>query len=323
MKNNDSPSKDFYSQDDGQAGSIGHLHNLFSQQSSGLSTTSIDEDTDAAATTNTSEHPLQRKRTQKGSNTTKASTERTGLLEAYNNDGMNGSFVNRSVRRLSANNNSATLLDMFQTPAPSSTEKTPKMGPSGRKFLGSSPMAATATGQSGDESNHHHHNDPLGNNHIDREGSNLRHPNLNHNHTSKETASFRDRTKSMCEEAGRELMSPTTWIGSFMFVLYHVVFCLASGSAILRPYAKNSILGLMTKMAALGIIFSGPVYLYNIGNDIPPMYPTCDLFLAPILAHIAKLIDEVRRQRNNQCIILLGSFLCHILIYYVLYYLFC
>lgn len=48
----------------------------------------------------------------------------------------------------------------------------------------------------------------------------------------------------------------------------------------------------MTKMAALGIIFSAPVYLYNIGNGIPSMYPTCDLFLAPLFASIAKIIDE-------------------------------
>ena len=89
-------------------------------------------------------------------------------------------------------------------------------------------------------------------------------------------------------------MTPSTWIGAFVFVVYHVVFCLAAGSAIQRPHAKNSILGLMTKMAALGIMFAGPFYLYNIGNDIPSMYPTCDLFLAPILASISKSIDQVR-----------------------------
>lgn len=60
-----------------------------------------------------------------------------------------------------------------------------------------------------------------------------------------------------------------------------------------RPHAKNSLLGLMTKMGALGIFSAGPVYLYNIGNEIPSMYPTCDLFLAPIFASISKIIDEV------------------------------
>lgn len=105
-------------------------------------------------------------------------------------------------------------------------------------------------------------------------------------------APIHQRAISFFKEVCRELVSPTTWIGAFMFVLYHVVFCLASGSAITRPHAKNSVLGLMTKMAALGIIFSAPVYLHNIGNGIPSMYPTCDLFLAPLFASIAKIVDE-------------------------------
>jgi len=45
-------------------------------------------------------------------------------------------------------------------------------------------------------------------------------------------------------------------------------------------------------MGALGVMFSSFVYLYSIGNDIPSMYPTCDLFLAPLLAGIAISIDE-------------------------------
>lgn len=58
----------------------------------------------------------------------------------------------------------------------------------------------------------------------------------------------------------REATKPSTIIGSFMYLLYHIVFCLALGSAIIRPNNPTSILGLMTKTAALGTIAASSAY---------------------------------------------------------------
>jgi hypothetical protein len=71
-----------------------------------------------------------------------------------------------------------------------------------------------------------------------------------------------------------EASKPTTCIGSFMYLLYHVVFCLALGSAITRPNSSTSILGLMTKTAAIGTISSAAVYWCLLGSEIPALYPT-------------------------------------------------
>jgi MFS superfamily sulfate permease-like transporter len=51
-------------------------------------------------------------------------------------------------------------------------------------------------------------------------------------------------------------------------------------------------LGLMSKMAACGVIFASPFYIYRLGNKIPALYPTVDLFLAPFMAHLANIIDD-------------------------------
>ena len=36
------------------------------------------------------------------------------------------------------------------------------------------------------------------------------------------------------------MLQPTTWAGAFMFLLYHVVFVLAFGSALMRPHAAST-----------------------------------------------------------------------------------
>lgn len=88
------------------------------------------------------------------------------------------------------------------------------------------------------------------------------------------------------------LKEPTTWAGSFMFLLYHVVFTLACGSAITRPHSKVSILGVMTKLSCVGILFAGPLYILRLNDDIPAVYPSIDLFLAPFLAEAAAIVDS-------------------------------
>ena len=74
--------------------------------------------------------------------------------------------------------------------------------------------------------------------------------------------------------------------------------CLAIGSAIIRPHGQTSILGLMTKTAALGIIFTSPVYWTCLSSEIPALYPTVDLFLAPFLANLASIVDETLFEDN-------------------------
>ena len=80
------------------------------------------------------------------------------------------------------------------------------------------------------------------------------------------TKLIKDKIKSIVSD----WMSPYTYIGSFMFLFYHVVFCLAMGAAIRRPHRLDEpILGVMTKTAALGIITSSVIYLLPLGKELP------------------------------------------------------
>ena len=94
--------------------------------------------------------------------------------------------------------------------------------------------------------------------------------------------------------------SPSTWMGGILFVLYHVVFCMANGGSITRPYSGGSLLGDMARYTALGIIGSCPFLVFALGDQtnnnqigIPAMYPSADLFLAPFLAEAAAIIDKI------------------------------
>eukprot|EP00533_Pseudo-nitzschia_delicatissima_P009457 CAMPEP_0116083310 /NCGR_PEP_ID=MMETSP0327-20121206/3201_1 /TAXON_ID=44447 /ORGANISM="Pseudo-nitzschia delicatissima, Strain B596" /LENGTH=1114 /DNA_ID=CAMNT_0003574181 /DNA_START=152 /DNA_END=3496 /DNA_ORIENTATION=+ len=88
------------------------------------------------------------------------------------------------------------------------------------------------------------------------------------------------------------LQIPTTYIGSIVYLLYHVVFNLAMGSAVMRPNNPVSILGLMTKTAALGTLFGSPVYWFCLSQEIPALYPTADLFMASFMAKLALIVDQ-------------------------------
>jgi len=104
------------------------------------------------------------------------------------------------------------------------------------------------------------------------------------------------------------LVEPTTIAGSLMFLLYHVVFVLAFGSALMvRPHAddsnnsnNNSILGVMAKLSAVGIFAAGPLYIYRLNHDIPAVYPSVDLFLAPFLAQAVVVVDESLWEQHQQ-----------------------
>jgi hypothetical protein len=99
----------------------------------------------------------------------------------------------------------------------------------------------------------------------------------------------------------------STMIGSVVFLLYHVVFCLAQAATITRPNADHSSTGVMAQLAALGIFTAGPLFLWELADQIPAIYPASDLFLAPFLAQLAQTIDNTLYQHgleNNDAIFL-------------------
>ena len=81
--------------------------------------------------------------------------------------------------------------------------------------------------------------------------------------------------------------------GSVMFILFHILFCLAQASAIHRPHSAKPILGQMTRMSALGPIVAGPLYVYVLGDQFPALYPTIDAFPAPFLVEMANIVDDM------------------------------
>lgn len=91
--------------------------------------------------------------------------------------------------------------------------------------------------------------------------------------------------------AAVESVSPSTWIGAFMFLLFSLVFSLTFGATIIRPHGSFPLIGIVSRMSALGIMFGAPIYWLQL-PDAPALYPTVDLFAAPFLAKIAVLVDE-------------------------------
>lgn len=81
-----------------------------------------------------------------------------------------------------------------------------------------------------------------------------------------------------------------TGVGSILFCVYHIVFCLAQAAGI---HTTSVTTGELAQLSALGVILAGPVYVHQLGEFIPAIYPTTDLFLAPFLAQIAESIDQV------------------------------
>lgn len=48
----------------------------------------------------------------------------------------------------------------------------------------------------------------------------------------------------------------------------------------------------MAKLTCVGIFAAGPFYIARLGNDVPAVYPSVDLFLAPFLASAAAKVDQ-------------------------------
>jgi hypothetical protein len=106
---------------------------------------------------------------------------------------------------------------------------------------------------------------------------------------------MRETQGSKCQESVAECVTAesikSTVTGSLTFLLYHVVYCLAQASTITRPHAKHSSVGVMAKTAAIGTLLAGPVFILELGRDVPAIYPASDLFLSPFLAQVAADID--------------------------------
>jgi hypothetical protein len=111
--------------------------------------------------------------------------------------------------------------------------------------------------------------------------------------------------------------SVSTWLGGIMFVLYHVVFCMANGGSITRPYSDISMIGDMARYTAVGIMVSCPFLIYRLSDrhhnnviiGIPAMFPSTDLFLAPFMAEAASVIDKCITDDINSGILDLNSLL--------------
>jgi hypothetical protein len=111
-----------------------------------------------------------------------------------------------------------------------------------------------------------------------------------------------------------DFLRPTTWIGAFMFLLYHIVFSLTMGAAVMRPShdtgggggggsasssSTTPIFGIMTKMSANVVMFAAVVFWWSLSDDIPALYPAVDLFCAPFLADLAVIVDETLHADEN------------------------
>jgi len=106
--------------------------------------------------------------------------------------------------------------------------------------------------------------------------------------------------------------SVSTWLGGIMFVLYHVVFCMANGGSITRPYSDISMIGDMARYTAVGIMVSCPFLIYRLSDrhniiGIPAMFPSTDLFLAPFMAEAASVIDKCITDDLNSGLLILNN----------------
>lgn len=83
-----------------------------------------------------------------------------------------------------------------------------------------------------------------------------------------------------------------TIAGSAVSALFHIVFCLAQASAIHRPYSLIPVMGVCVRMAAVGPLVAGVMFIYNLGEGFAAVCPTLDIFPAPFFAQMAAVVDR-------------------------------
>ena len=54
----------------------------------------------------------------------------------------------------------------------------------------------------------------------------------------------------------------------------------------------------MAKVSSLGVIISSPLFIQFLSDDVSPLYPSIDSFLAPFVSHMATVIDEILYEDN-------------------------
>ena len=82
-------------------------------------------------------------------------------------------------------------------------------------------------------------------------------------------------------------------MGSILFVLFHIVFCLAQAASIHRPFSGKPVLGVMVRQAAVGPLIAGPLFVYLLNGDFAAVYPSVDCFPAPFFVEMAAIVDKV------------------------------
>lgn len=103
---------------------------------------------------------------------------------------------------------------------------------------------------------------------------------------------FRHRKSCMRFEKISKESAFSTVAGSLILLLFHIVFCLAQASTIHRPFSGRPVLGVMTRMAAVGPMTAGPLFIYALDKEFASVYPSLDCFPAPFYAQMAALVDE-------------------------------
>jgi MFS superfamily sulfate permease-like transporter len=88
-------------------------------------------------------------------------------------------------------------------------------------------------------------------------------------------------------------------VGSALYALYNLVFCLAMASSITAPHrSKVTMLGPIAKLCTMGVVAGAPLLLWGLSSDHPALYPVFDLFLAPFLADIATTVDTTLYEQS-------------------------
>lgn len=194
----------------------------------------------------------------------------------------------------------------------SSTEITPKTTTS-RKQMPSVPSSAGLVTNSGKHVRHPSNATTSSMPPIEESSSTIPYSNNNNNNRNqqkKQTTTTTTTTTATSSGWKRWLLifwnhryclwQASTYTGSFVFLLYHVVFCLALGSALPISSLKSGMLGLMTKTSALGILVGGISYWWWLpAHELPALYPTVDLFPAPLLAHLAVIVESQLAFNNS------------------------
>jgi len=97
--------------------------------------------------------------------------------------------------------------------------------------------------------------------------------------------------RAKCPSISRETIKNTV-VGSITAVIFQIVYCIAMSSAIHRPYSNRAVLGQMVRLAAIGPLLGGPIFLYILGGTYPALYPMLDVFPAPFFYSMAAIVDQ-------------------------------